>query len=152
VLSEGVVEYEAHGDRLGITLLRAVGVIARPTLTTRPIWAGPSIAAPEGQCRGESSCELGVLRDTAPEDLAREWERFALPIVEREASGHGHLSPAQLLRVEGAELSSVRRRGDQLEVRVWNARTTDARARVGDIELVLGSAMIQTVYGAGGPE
>jgi hypothetical protein len=60
LLAEGVIEYEVAGDRLGITLLRATGIIAHPTLATRPIWAGPPTLTPEAQCLGETRFALGV--------------------------------------------------------------------------------------------
>ena len=76
LLAEGVVEYEVDQDRLGVTLLRAVGMLAKPILATRPIWAGPSTPTPEGQCLGASDIELAVLTEVSADQLVDEWERF----------------------------------------------------------------------------
>ena len=120
LFADGVMEYEVDGDRLGVTLLRAVGQIAKPTLATRPIWAGPSTPTPEGQCFGTYQMDLGVLVGVSREGLVQEWERFGLPFLELEAPGEGEATEGRLLDVAGAHLSSVRRHGGSVQVRLWN--------------------------------
>ncbi|WP_158220506.1 hypothetical protein [Kineosporia sp. A_224] len=145
LLTEGVVEYEVDGDRLGVTLLRSVGVIAKPMLATRPIWAGPSVPAPEGQCRGESRYELAVLPEAVPGELVEQWERFALPLLETTSRGGGVARSGQLLRVDGAHLSSVRRVDGELEVRLWNQSPDELHVTVGGSSTTLAPFGIETV-------
>lgn len=142
LLTEGVVEYEVSGDRIGLTLLRAVGQLARPTLPTRPIWAGPPMATPGGQCHGVWNVAVGVLPDATPNDLCEQRERFALPLLDVEAHGGGDLVPGRLLQVDGACLSSVRRDGDELRVRVWNPTDRAVDAMVQGRAVPLGPARI----------
>lgn len=145
VLSEGVVEYEVDGDRLAVTLLRAVGVLARPSLPTRPIWAGPSVDTPAGQCPGVHEVRLGILPGAGRDELVEQRERFALPLLETPAPGGGDLEPGPLLEVGGAAaLSSVRRdaAGD-LRVRVWNPTLEPVAATVGEVTLSLGPARVE---------
>jgi alpha-mannosidase len=67
LLTKGLPEYEARPGKLGpelcLTLLRAVGLISRPTgaITTRPTAAGPQTGTPEGQCLGRHELEYALL-------------------------------------------------------------------------------------------
>jgi alpha-mannosidase len=70
LLTKGLPEYEARPGsddpahtELCLTLLRAVGLISRPTgaLVTRPLGAGPQTATPEGQCLGRHELEYALL-------------------------------------------------------------------------------------------
>ncbi|HSC02773.1 MAG TPA: glycoside hydrolase family 38 C-terminal domain-containing protein [Solirubrobacteraceae bacterium] len=67
LLTKGLPEYEArlaeHGPELCLTLLRAVGLISRPSgaIATRPLGAGPALSTPEGQCLGRHELEYALL-------------------------------------------------------------------------------------------
>jgi len=67
LLTKGLPEYEArptdHGPELCLTLLRAVGLISRPSgaIATRPLGAGPALPTPEGQCLGAHELEYALL-------------------------------------------------------------------------------------------
>jgi alpha-mannosidase len=67
LLTKGLPEYEARssagGSELCLTLLRAVGLISRPTgaIATRPLGAGPQLPTPEGQCLGRHELEYALL-------------------------------------------------------------------------------------------
>ena len=67
LLTRGLPEYEARpaspGPELCLTLLRAVGLISRPTgaIATRPLGAGPQVLTPEGQCFGHHELEYALL-------------------------------------------------------------------------------------------
>ncbi|HEY4829251.1 MAG TPA: glycoside hydrolase family 38 C-terminal domain-containing protein, partial [Solirubrobacteraceae bacterium] len=69
LLTNGLPEYEARtapdGNELCLTLLRAVGLISRPSgaIATRPLSAGPQLATPEGQCLGTHELEYALLTD-----------------------------------------------------------------------------------------
>ena len=145
LLAEGVVEYEVDEDRLGVTLLRAVGTLAKPILATRPIWAGPSTPTPEGQCLGAYDIELAVFTDATADQLVDEWERFALPLIDINTAGGGEAAPSRLLRVEGAHLSAVRRIGDVLEVRLWNESPAPCSASVEGRTVEIRPAGIETI-------
>ena len=145
LLSEGVVEYEVDQDRLGVTLLRAVGMLAKPILATRPIWAGPSTPTPEGQCLGAYDIELAVLTEASADQLVDEWERFALPLLDTSTFGGGDATPSNLLRVEGAHLSAVRRIGEALEVRLWNESSEPCSATINGRAVEIRPAGIVTI-------
>jgi alpha-mannosidase len=153
VLHEGVFEYEVTGGRsLVLSLQRSVGRISAESLATRPWAAGPQTPTPGAQLLGETAFSIGVwaaapIDDTAA--LLHAWERFALPIVEAPATGGGNrpLTGSLMdLRLGDAQLSNIRRREEQVEVRLWNPRqdrgvTVGVRGRA----LELGPARIQTV-------
>jgi hypothetical protein len=144
LLADGVVEYAVAGGRLGVTLLRAVGIIARTGLATRPIWAGPPVLTPEAQCPGEIPFTLGIARNADRTALVELWERFALPILEVAAPGGGAADAGRLLEVDDAQLSGIRRVADRVEVRVWNDRTVPRSARIAGRPVDLGPARILT--------
>ena len=145
LLAEGVVEYEVDQDRLGVTLLRAVGMLAKPILATRPIWAGPSTPTPEGQCLGAYDIELAVLTEASADQLVDEWERFALPLLDMSTFGEGDATTSSLLRVEGAHLSAVRRIGEALEVRLWNESSEPCSATINGRAVEIRPAGIVTI-------
>ena len=145
LLAEGVVEYEVRGSRLGVMLLRAVGLISRPAVATRPVYAGPATPTPDAQALGTTAFSLGVVRGAREDGLVEAWERFALPVLEAAAPGDGATAVGTLLEISGACLSSVRRVGDAVEVRAWNDLPSPRSARIGGREVPLGPAEIRTV-------
>ena len=145
LLAEGVIECEIDGDQLGVSLLRAIGIIAQPTLATRPTWAGPGTATPEAQCLGETTFALGIWQGARRERLAEAWERFALPILEARVPGGGSETDGRLLTMEGGQLSGVRRLDDVVEARVWNDASHRVTARINGRSVELGAAAIETV-------
>jgi hypothetical protein len=145
VLAEGVIEYEVTETAIAMTLLRAVGIIAKPTVPTRPIWAGPSIPAPEGQGQGIYRMSFGINPSAKVENLIRDHERFAMPVLEIDTQGGGEQDTGQLLDVTGANISAIRRRGEVLEVRVWNDTVTPRTAFVSGTAVDMGPAEICTV-------
>jgi alpha-mannosidase len=146
LLGEGVFEYEVDGAELAVTLLRSAGQIAKPSVATRPIWAGPSIDAPEGQCLGVSEVEFGVRADCAVDELVPAWETFALPLLSVPTPGSGDSVPGTLASIEGAQLSSVRLIDGRTTVRVWNDDVTHSRlASIDGTEVTLGAAEIRQI-------
>src|SRR5262249_3635860 len=67
VVAPGLPEAEVAPDgTIAITLVRAVGWIARYDVRTRPIPPGPAMAIAGAQCRGTLDAELALLRGIDP--------------------------------------------------------------------------------------
>jgi alpha-mannosidase len=146
VLAKGVFEYELTGRDLAVTLLRCVGTISRPHLSTRPAAAGPDVATPEAQLLGETNLSFALYPNATVDGLLPAWERFAIPLRSTPVSGRGQLPhTGTLLDVGGAQLSSIRRREGELEARLWNPTAATVRARVGTRALDLGPRRIGTL-------
>src|SRR5262249_23544048 len=128
------------GPELCLTLLRAVGLISRPSgaIPTRPLGAGPALATPEGQCLGRHELEYALLPGADTLDataLLRASQDYRHPFV---------LAPAgtQLdspLSIEGDGVFSCLKGaedGDGLILRCFNP--SDSRVQVavdGDVQL-----------------
>ena len=65
VLNRGLTEFEVRPGQnestIALTLLRAVGWLSRPDLSTRWGNAGPSLPTPDAQCKGTQVCEYAIL-------------------------------------------------------------------------------------------
>ncbi len=146
---EGVFEYEIDpGGRIAVTLLRCVGTISRETLATRPFPAGPQTPTPTAQMIGETPFVLGVWDAAQRAGLCERWERFALPLAEAPAAGHGPLpSSDAFAEIDGdLQVSNIRRRAGRLEARVWNPWIDRTVAgSIGDRSVTLGPARIETL-------
>lgn len=149
VLQHGVFEYEVLPDppELAITLLRCVGTISRPEIATRGWAAGPDIPTPDAQMHGLHDLSIWLRRGLRPEDLSRAWEEATVSGGGGvEARGGGDLpDTGSLLEIEGAELSSVRKVGGAVEVRIWNPSDELRDARVAGRAIRLGPARIETI-------
>ena len=139
VLLDQVTEYEVlEGRELALTLLRSFGLISRNGNPYREDPAGPEVAIPAAQLLGGRAFRFALMPH------AGEWaaagtlaaaERYRHPFMVVRGTGHDGApsAPVPGLRIEGpgVVLSSVRRRGEWLEVRVVNegaeARTATVR-------------------------
>ncbi len=146
VVAEGVVEYELvdldeHSGQddtapaateIALTLLRCTGLLSQGPMETRPVPAGPVVPTPGAQMIGTTTVRYGLAVDaTNPRALA---DDVFVPLLVATPRGPRRSDGETALRVEGATVSSVRRRGGRLEVRVWNdgaAPTTVAVDRAG---------------------
>jgi alpha-mannosidase len=138
LLTKGLPEYEARtsaaGSELCLTLLRAVGVISRPTgaIATRPLGAGPQVSTPEGQCLGRHYLEYALLPGAGELDdltLLRASQDYRLGFVVGDAGAH--LDPP--LSVEGAVVFSCLKGaedGDGLILRCFNPGGSTERVRI----------------------
>jgi mannosylglycerate hydrolase len=133
VLPEHVLEYEVvNGSELALTLLRATGLISRNTNRFRADPAGPEIEAPGAQGLGRRSVALAVYPHAgswAEANVLAEMERYAHPFVTAAGSGAGEVLATAVgleLEGEGVVLSSLRRRGEWLELRLVCERSTAA--------------------------
>ena len=146
LLTKGLPEYEARpidGEptrpELCLTLLRAVGLISRPTgaIATRPLGAGPQTATPEGQCLGRHELEYALVPDADTLDavaLLRVSQDYRFGFAAAAAGVHFD-SPLSLggdvvfCALKGAE------DGDGLILRCFNPVASTVIARVvGDVQ------------------
>ncbi len=132
---EGIVEYElvdvdddGGAGELALTLLRCTGLLSQGPMSTRPVPAGPVVAAPGAQMPGVTTVPYGLAVD-APDPMALADDLFSALLVATPRGPHrgdGHTA----LAVAGAEVAAVRRRGGQLEVRVWNPSAEETTVSV----------------------
>jgi hypothetical protein len=136
VVVEGVAEYElvevdaAGGGsaELALTLLRCTGLLSQGPMETRPVPAGPIVAAPGAQMPGVTTVRYGLAVDADdPRALADTW---ASPLLVARPRGPHRADTSTPLRVDGAAVSSLRRRGGRLELRVVNLSDEEATVAV----------------------
>ncbi len=136
IAHEGIVEYElvdihdGSARALALTLLRATGFLSRGPMALRALPAGPIIEMEGSQVRGVHRWSYAVaLGDVDPYALVDE---ASLPMPVAVGQGRGNWSDVgDLLRVDGAEVSAVRRVGGSLEVRVFNPTSDEVRVDLG---------------------
>ncbi len=143
VVHDGVMEYELidiesgdgtdiGGDRattLALTLVRATGMLSRLGMTTRPMSAGPitPLAGPQMIGPVEANYAIGV----GALDPCRMAEGVLVPLVTAASFGGGtRPDRGSELSVDGAEVSALRRQAGQLEVRVFNPRSTPTTVEI----------------------
>jgi hypothetical protein len=129
LVHEGLLEYELvdDGRALALTLLRCTGKLSGTDLATRPWPAGPPMPAEGAQMQGRQRLRYAVhVGDADPYALV---DGAFLPLEVAYAPGGGDRPPrGAALRVQGAEVSALRRDGGALELRVFNP--TDAETTV----------------------
>jgi mannosylglycerate hydrolase len=140
VVHDGLLEYElididgsGPEDRsartLALTVLRATGMLSRLGMSTRPLPAGPMTPLEGPQMLGPVEVRYALaVGDVDPFVMADD----VLVPLEMAASHGGGDRPDQgsALTVEGAEVSAVRRRAGQVEVRVFNPSSEDTVVEV----------------------
>jgi hypothetical protein len=97
---------------------------------------------------GKTEFVLGMWRHAERDALLRNWERFALPLVDAPARGGGDRPQSGSLQpIDGdVELSNVRRREGHLTLTVWNRRQDrSVDVVVGDHRHEIGPAKIALV-------
>ncbi len=136
IAHEGLVEYELVDVRdgaagaLALTLLRATGFLSRGPMATRALPAGPIIEMEGSQVLGRQTWSYAVaLGEVDPYALV---DDAFLPMQVTVGHGHGNWTESgDMLRVSGAEVSSVRRVGRALEVRVFNPTANEVQVDIG---------------------
>ncbi len=129
LLHDGLLEYEVveDGRELALTLLRATGYLSRAEPALRPNPAGPMdpLEGPQGQGRHVVDYALLPHRGDWPAaGLHDAADAFLVPLERNRvpAPTPGGAAPSgRALRVDGAQVSAVRREGETLVVRVFNA-------------------------------
>jgi hypothetical protein len=133
---EGLVEYELVDIRegaahaLAVTLLRATRFLSRGPMALRALPAGPIIEMEGSQVLGVHRWSYAVaVGDVDPYALV---DDAFLPMHVAMGQGLGNWSDVgDLLRIDGAEVSSVRRVGTALEVRIFNPTPDEVRVDLG---------------------
>lgn len=138
LLTRGLPEYEARpgadGHELCLTLVRAVGLISRPTgaIATRPLGAGPQLPTPEGQCLGRQVLEYALLPGADELDataLLRASQDYRNPFLLVPAGPE----PAPPIGLDGAVVFSCLKGaedGNGVILRCFNAGDTPATVRI----------------------
>ncbi len=144
VVHEGLLEYEltdiepagagqgeARAHSLSLTLLRATGMLSRVTMAYRPLPAGPPTPMEGPQMQGPVRVRYGlVVGDCDPYAVADEAFNDMCLI---HATGGGTRPPSGVaLAVSGAQVSSLRRVGPNLELRVFNPGPDQATVDLGE--------------------
>ena len=131
VVHDGLLEHELLPEAgvLAVTALRSTGTLSRPVLATRPNAAGPPLPLQGPQMLGPVSIRYALsVADTDPWALA---EDILVPLQVVRGLGSGHLPPSGTrLEVSGAEVSALRRRGESIELRVFNPTPEPRTVRV----------------------
>ena len=126
VLLEGVTESElVDGRELAVTILRSTGLISRNDNPFREDPAGPEVPVPDAQLLGPWRFGFGLMPHRGDWDEAgvlAAAEAFHLPFVTAVGRGPRDAAPMEAvgIRVDGpgVVLSALRRRGDELEIRI----------------------------------
>jgi mannosylglycerate hydrolase len=135
VVHEGLLEYElvdiegtgpegaGEARALALTLLRSTGMLSRLGMSTRPLPAGPMTPLEGPQLIGPIEVRYALqVGDVDPYQAA---DDVLVPLATTASFGGGdRAGRGAALTVRGAEVSSVRREGGLLEVRVFNPRST----------------------------
>jgi mannosylglycerate hydrolase len=129
VLLDHVTEYEVvDGRELALTVLRSTGLISRNDNPFREDPAGPEVAVPAAQMVGPWRFSFGLLPHAGSWDrpaVLEAVEAYQLPFVT--AAGRGNDSGDRPQGIDdsgltidgnGVVLSALRRRGDELELRL----------------------------------
>lgn len=116
-------EYELLDRELALTVLRATGWLSRNIHPYRAEPAGPQLPVPAAQMVGTSTVSLAVLPhggDWHEAGLLDAAERYRHPLHAAPGSGPRDAPPlsSRGLSVEGAVMTSLRRRDGELEVRL----------------------------------
>jgi len=129
VMTRGISEYEVRGKTIFVTLLRAIGWIARSDLKLRHGDAGPLMYTPEAQCLRETECEIAVflskggVQDSAITKWAQVFHNPPMVVKINEGSGRD-TDEFSLGSMENSNLKltalKIAENGDGIVVRFFN--------------------------------
>jgi len=157
VFAPGLFEYEFCDSAVSIPVLRAVGWLARPDVSTRTGDAGPMIATPDAQCLRDTTLEFALCPFETKNERAR------VPALAAELRAPLRVFPGRaretgaMLEIESPNntvlLSSARVMDDAFQVRLHNPGESDVAAMVSfkhchsAVELRrLDGSILETVY------
>jgi mannosylglycerate hydrolase len=130
VLLDHVTEYElVDGRELALTVLRSTGLISRNDNPFREDPAGPEVPVPAAQMIGPWQFSFGLLPHGGSWDspaVLEAVEAYQLPFVTAAGQGspgtgadvHGPAFSGLTVDGQGVVLSALRRRGDEVELRL----------------------------------
>ncbi|HEY5247533.1 MAG TPA: hypothetical protein VIJ15_03650, partial [Dermatophilaceae bacterium] len=167
VLLTRTMEFELlDSGELALTLLRAIGLLSRNVHPYRDEPAGPQLETPTAQCLGPAEVSLAVMPHDGSwhdADLVAAAERYRHPLVCHPGSRSGIRAgtgavrevlpdPVEGLSVQGrgVVMTSLRRRGDWLELRLVAETPTDTTALVGGPGAPVAMARSCDLLGGGG--
>jgi 2-O-(6-phospho-alpha-D-mannosyl)-D-glycerate hydrolase len=138
LLHDGLLEYEvvADGNELALTLLRATGYISRAEPSLRPTPAGPYVRTPAAQLLGRQVADYALYPhrgDWRAADVYGAADAFLVPFeCTRAGSMFGGSLPldGSRLRVDGAEVSAVKREPGGLVLRLFRTDATDGAVTI----------------------
>ncbi len=137
-LLDQVTEYEViDGRELAITLLRSFGLISRNANPYREDPAGPEVQVPAAQLPGRRAFGFALLPHAGDWSAggavaAAEAYRHPFAVVRGTAEAGRSVDPVPGLQLagDGVVLSALRRRDDDLELRIVNESAAPTRATV----------------------
>jgi hypothetical protein len=140
VVHDGVCEYElidiapaSVGDTastMALTVLRSTGMLSRAGMTYRPFPAGPQTPVEGLQMTGRRIV-LHYALATGVDDPYALADDVLLPLEVVISRGGGTRAPSgSQLSISGAEVSSVRRDGGVLEVRMFNPKAERTKVSI----------------------
>ncbi len=116
---------ETRAKAIAVTLLRSTGMLSRLGMAYRPLPAGPLTPVEGLQMVGKAVEAHYALQIDCPDPYALVDDAF-LPLELVHSPGLGtRQDSGSMLRVEGAEVSAIRREAGALEVRVFNPTQSD---------------------------
>ena len=145
LLFEHVAEYQlVSKNELAVTVLRSIGLISRAANPWRTVNAGPELPIPAAQMHGPHSFAFAWCQD--PERALAHAECYRHPLLTATGTGtnetvRDHQGPS----LEGATLSSLRRRDDALQARIVNETDAPSKGRFGNVTFELGPWEIRKV-------
>jgi mannosylglycerate hydrolase len=138
LVHDGLLEYELvdiGDDRaraLALTLVRSTGLLSQGPMATRPLPAGPVVPAEAAQMQGPVTVRYAVHVGEADPYALVDAAFLPLLAVDGTSQGLGEGERGQALRVDGAEVSALRRTpAGGLELRVFNPTPAPATVTVG---------------------
>jgi alpha-mannosidase len=159
VLLTRATEYELLEDgQLALTILRAVGMLSRNVHPYRDEPAGPQLETPTAQCLGPAEVSLAVMPHVGSwhdADLVAAAECYRHPLVHRPGTGTGgdgltRAGEGLSVRGRGVAMTSLRRRGDWLELRLVAETPTETTALVGGAGAPVTAARLCDLLGRAG--
>jgi alpha-mannosidase len=158
VLLTRTMEYELlAGGELALTLIRAIGLLSRNVHPYRDEPAGPQLQTPAAQCLGPAEVSLAVMAHAGSwhdVDLVAAAECYRHPMVHRRGTGAGDVLSSSLeglsVQGRGVVMTSLRRRGDWLELRLVAQTPTDTAALIGSAGAPVTTARICDLLGREG--
>jgi len=137
VVHEGLLEYElvdvegGQARTLALTLLRATGMLSRLGMAYRPLPAGPLTPVEGLQLQGRV-IEARYALSTSGRDPYALADETLVPLELVHGTGGGHRpASGSAFEVTGAEVSTLRRMGELLELRVFNPTDEETEVSVG---------------------